>query len=200
MKTYIIACSLGAFLSISSQSVAQDSVLGFDPEFFGNNNIGITAGPTFKVSQLADEAVYELGGILAATVTRENHQFAIGGSAFTMTNDLVWDNNSLLDTTYGGVWLGYTYQPEAVLHFNTSLLLGVGEVALVDRNAPEGPETTGNFLVGELGAQVDLRLLPFADIGIGSSYRFTSDPGIANLTASDLSNPTVFMNLTFNIQ
>ena len=155
MKKTRIAVAFGSIALLSAHGVAQDSLFTIDQAFFANNNIGLSGGPIVKLSQLQDEIIYELGGMLAATITHHKHSFSIGASAFTMTNDIPWANNTLLDKTYAGILLGYAYQPKALLHFNTNLLLGIGEVAIVSKAMPEGAETTSDFLVAELGAQVD---------------------------------------------
>lgn len=194
MKTKLISLTLAlsSLLLAANTAFAKDSLIDLD-----NARVGGFGGPVFKVSQIQGKETFEIGGMGGASFTTGMHSVAIGGAAFGLANEVQWENNTRLDMGYGGLMLGYTYNPEALVHVDTHLLLGAGGVTALDPSAPNNPEQLGSFLIAELGAQVEVNITPFMELGLGTSYRVTTDPSIEGLSSDDLSKPTLFISLQF---
>lgn len=191
-KLLPISIVMTASCLLAGTVAARESLIDLD-----NARVGGFGGPVFKVSQIKNQETFEIGGMGGATFTTGLHSIMIGGAGYGLVNEPPWSNNTRLDMGYGGLVLGYTYNPEALLHVDTHLLLGAGGISAIDPSAPNNPEELGSFLVAELGAQVEVNVTPFMELGLGTSYRMTSDPSIADLSRSDLSKPTVFISLQF---
>lgn len=191
-KLLPISIVMTASCLLAGTVAARESLIDLD-----NARVGGFGGPVFKVSQIKNQETFEIGGMGGATFTTGLHSIMIGGAGYGLVNEPPWSNNTRLDMGYGGLVLGYTYNPEALLHVDTHLLLGAGGISAIDPSAPNNPEELGSFLVAELGVQVEVNVTPFMELGLGTSYRMTSDPSIADLSRSDLSKPTVFISLQF---
>ncbi len=191
LKTTLLASAL-VFASAASTSVfAKDTLIDLE-----NARVGGFGGPVFKTSQIGGEQTFEMGGMGGATFTTGKHSILLGGGGYGLVNELDWDNSTKLEMGYGGFIVGYTYNPEALVHVDTQLLLGAGGVTAID---PSGvlDDDTGSFLISELTAQVEVNVTEFMEIGIGASYRIASKPGISGLSASDLSKPGFLISFQF---
>lgn len=191
-KLLPISIVMTASCLLAGTAAARESLIDLD-----NARVGGFGGPVFKVSQIKNQETFEIGGMGGATFTTGLHSIMIGGAGYGLVNEPPWSNNTRLDMGYGGLVLGYTYNPEALVHVDTHLLLGAGGISAIDPSAPNNPEELGSFLVAELGAQLEVNITPFMELGLGTSYRMTSDPSIADLSRSDLTKPTVFISLQF---
>ena len=190
-KTKLIGalCILGA---ASGAAVAKETLLDLD-----NARIGGFGGPLFKVSQIKDTETFEIGGMGGATFTTGKHSLMLGGGGFGLVNEISWGANNSLEVGYGGLMLGYTYDPEALIHIDTYLLLGAGGASVIDARDASNPVELGSFLISELTTQVEVNVTEFMEIGVGASYRITSDPDISGLSAGDLSKPSVHISFQF---
>jgi len=103
--------------------------------------------------------------------------------------------NEKLEMGYGGFLIGYTYNPEALVHVDSQLLLGAGGVHTIgsDNNTSD----TGTFLITEISSQVEINVTEFMEIGFGASYRLATDPSINGLSGGDISSPGVFISFQF---
>lgn len=160
-------------------------------------NVGGFGGPVFKVSAIKGEQTIEMGGMGGATFTGNNRSLILGGGGYGLVNEIDWGASNILEMGYGGFIIGYTFNPEALVHFESHLLLGGGGVVIRDPLIPGSNIDTGTFLVSELTVQVDINLTEFMELGIGASYRLTSKPGITGLDAADLSKPGLVISFQF---
>ncbi|EAR10894.1 hypothetical protein [Reinekea blandensis] len=175
---------------LATQVVAKESLIDMD-----NARVGGFGGPLFKVSQIQNEQTFEIGGMGGATFTTGKHSIMLGGGGYGLVNELGWNNGDKLDMGYGGLMLGYTYDPEALVHVDTTLLLGAGGVTTIDTDTDISD--TGSFLITELSAAVEVNLTEFLEIGVGGAYRLASDPSLPGLNSNDLSKPSVFISFQF---
>lgn len=188
--------SLSAALLVLTSGIAathvsaKESLIDLD-----NARVGGFGGPLFKTSQIQDEQTFEIGGMGGATFTTGKHSVMLGGGGYGLVNELSWNNGDKLEMGYGGLMLGYTYNPEALVHVDTTLLLGAGGVTAI--NADNDISDTGSFLITELSAAVEVNLTEFLEVGLGGAYRLTSDPSLPGLSNRDLSNPSLFISFQF---
>jgi hypothetical protein len=182
-------CILGL---ISGTAIGKETLIDLE-----NARIGGFGGPLFKVSQIDDSETFELGGMAGATLTTGKHSLILGGGGFSLVNELSWSNNNSLEVGYGGLIMGYTYNPEALIHVDTFVLLGAGGASVIDSRDSNNPTETGSFLITELTSQVEVNVTDFLEIGIGASYRVTTNPDIDGLSASDLSKPSAHISFQF---
>ncbi|ATX78315.1 hypothetical protein [Reinekea forsetii] len=175
--------------ALTTSASAKDTLIDLD-----NARVGGYGGPMFKSGQIQNEQTFEIGASGGATFTTGRHSIALGGGIYSLANELDWDIDERLEMSYGGLILGYTYNPEALAHVDTQLLLGAGGVTMVNL---DGANSDGTFLVSELTTQVSVNVTDFMAIGLGASFRQTSDPGIIGLGANDLSSPGFFISFQF---
>lgn len=175
---------------LATQVSAKESLIDLD-----NARVGGFGGPLFKTSQIQDEQTFEIGGMGGATFTTGRHSVMLGGGGYGLVNELGWNNGDKLELGYGGLMLGYTYNPEALVHVDTTLLLGAGGVTTL--NADNDISDTGSFLISELSAAVEVNITEFMEIGVGGAYRLVSDPSLSGLSNNDLSKPSLFISFQF---
>ena len=175
---------------VATHAFAKDSLIDLD-----NARVGGFGGPVFKTSQIKNEQTFEIGGKGGATFTTNKHSIMIGGGGYGLVNELDWGSDQKLEMGYGGFIFGYTYDPEALVHVDTTLLMGAGGVHVIEANNESSD--TGTFLITELATQVEINVTEFLEIGLGASYRLATDPSISNLSGGDLSQPGVFISFQF---
>lgn len=193
-KRYSNAISAAALVVVTgivgTHAIAKDTLIDLD-----NARVGGFGGPVFKTSEISGEQTFEIGGMGGATFTTDKHSVMIGGAGYGLVNELDWQTDEKLEMGYGGVLFGYTYNPEALLHVDTTLLLGAGGVTSLDSS--NSSTDTGSFLVSELASQVEINVTDFLELGFGASYRLTTEPSLNGLTADDLSGPSAFITFQF---
>jgi hypothetical protein len=174
----------------ATHAMAKDSLIDLD-----NARVGGFGGPIFKTSQIQNEQTFEIGGMGGATFTTNKHSIMIGGAGYGLVNELNWGADEKLEMGYGGFLFGYTYNPEALIHVDTTLLMGAGGVSVI--NSVADTSDNGTFLIAELASQVEINVTDFLEIGFGASYRMATDPSISSLDSGDLSKPGVFISFQF---
>lgn len=109
-----------------------------------------------------------------------NHQLVIGGGGMSFTSKERFDgnlNNSYeFDGGYGGVLIEYMIKPASLIHLSFPVLIGGGGIGYEAANSQSdfSYEEAGFFLV-QPGLELQLNVLPFMRIALGTSYIFTSD-------------------------
>lgn len=149
---------------------------------FGNSRLKVRGfgGPSISMSMLDGAATLNMGG--GGGVILNN--FFIGGyGSSTVTPNVrrMINNESLrLKLTQGGIWTGYVFNPNRLLHITTSLKAGVGSLRLfrsnhnfVFNNYYDNDRSVRSELVGtllpELG--VELNLTHFFRIAFTGGYQ-----------------------------
>jgi len=161
-----------------------------------NARAGGYGGPVVSYGEIGSETAIMLGGEGAGTFTTGNHSLLIGGAIYGLVNEPQWDSNRKLDLGYGGLLLGYTHRPDAVVHVETKLLLGGGAVSLID-DGNSSNDDEGSFLVSEISIGAELNVTDFLEVGVGGAYRFTTDPNVDGINNDDLSGPSVVLSFQF---
>ncbi|MEJ2042267.1 MAG: hypothetical protein P8X74_13000 [Reinekea sp.] len=187
MKTRLIVLATGTLLLAATQASAKDTLIDLD-----NASVGGFGGPTFKYSRIMGQDSLEIGGMGGATFTTGKHSIMIGGGGYGLVNEV--DEN--IDMGYGGLVFGYTYNPEAIAHVDSRLLLGAGSIEEL-HNPGSDDDVMGSFLVAELSTQLDVNVTNFMEIGFGASYRTVTKPSKVNIANKDLSSPSLFISIQF---
>lgn len=169
---------------------AKDSLIDMD-----NARSGGFGGPLVKYGEINGDSAAMIGGEGAGTFTTGKHSLMIGGAGFGLVNELDWDTDRKLEMGYGGLMLGYTHDPDNVVHVESKLLLGAGGVSIVDPGGDE--DDSGSFMVTELTISGEVNVTDFLEIGIGGAYRLTSEPGIEGLSSGDLSGANIVLSFQF---
>jgi len=175
---------------LGTYAFAKDTLIDMD-----NARVGGFGGPIFKTSQIKGEQTFEIGGGGGATFTTGKHSVMLGGAGYGLVNELDWGVNEKLEMGYGGFLIGYTYNPEALVHVDSQLLLGAGGVHTI--GSDNKTSDTGTFLITEISSQVEINVTEFMEIGFGASYRLATDPSINGLSGGDISSPGVFISFQF---
>jgi len=177
---------------VATSVQAKDSLINLD-----NAQTGGFGGPVFKASQIKGKETFEIGGIGGATFTTGKHQVMLGGGGFGLTNELKQPNDESLEVGYGGFIMGYTFNPKSVVHVETHLLMGAGGASLIDASNDVVNDESGWFYITELTTKVEVNVTEFMEIGLGASYRVTTDPDMAALSSGDLSGFGMVLSFQF---
>lgn len=182
---------LGTALLVAAPAHAKNALI--DMEDARSGGFG---GPLVKLGSINGDSAVMIGGEGGGTFTSGPHSLIIGGAGYGLVNELEWDNTGRkLEMGYAGLLMGYTHQPDNVVHWESKVLLGAGNVSVVDAGGSDDEDA--NFLVSEFSLSGEVNVTDFLEIGIGGAYRLTSEPLIDNLDAGDISGPSVFISFQF---
>jgi hypothetical protein len=138
-----------------------------------------------------------------------DHKYIIGGGGYGLGTEIDvedGDDTKKLDVDYGGLMLGYTFNPTGLFHVQSTVLMGTGEVETYTpvygtdeekiSELEEASHTESRFAVIEPQVQVEMNVVKWMRIGVGASYRMVSALKSDYLTNEDLSG--VSGTLSFN--
>lgn len=180
-----------ALLLFAASSHAKTALIDMDDARSGG-----FGGPLVKLGSINGDNAVMIGGEGGGTFTSGSHSLIIGGAGYGLVNELEWDNTGRkLEMGYAGLLMGYTHQPDNIVHWESKVLLGAGNVSIVD--AGGNNDEDANFLVSEFSLSGEVNVTDFLEIGIGGAYRLTSEPLIDDLDAGDISGPSVFISFQF---
>lgn len=180
-----------ALLAFSLSAQAKTALINMEDARSGG-----FGGPVVKLGTVNGDNAVMIGGEGGATFTSGPHSLILGGAGYGLVNELEWDTQGReLEMGYAGLMMGYTHQPDRVVHWESKVLLGAGSVSIVDPGGSDDEDA--NFLVSEFSLSGEVNVTDFLEIGIGGAYRLTSEPLIDNLDAGDISGPSVFISFQF---
>lgn len=188
-------------LVLSAQLQAQEQTLISGPVESGGYG-----GPTVKFSSLNNKFALLVGGGGGWLI---NHTFLIGGAGYGLVNAINASSvarayygaygDMKIDFGYGGLFLEYIGNPNDLLHYSVSALIGAGGVSYREQN-DNWINTFPNdhaspFFVLEPGVTTELNVTRFFRLNAGVSYRLVRGSDLPGIQDSDLSD--VAVNLTF---
>jgi hypothetical protein len=180
-----------ALLLASTPALAKEALINMEDARSGG-----FGGPVLKLGSINGDNAVMLGGEGGGTFTAGPHSLIIGAAGYGLVNELEWDNTGRkLEMGYAGLLLGYTHQPDRVVHWEARMLLGAGNVSIADTGGSNDEDA--NFLVSEFSLSGEVNVTDFLEVGIGGAYRLTSEPLIDNLDAKDISGPSLFISFQF---
>ena len=121
-----------------------------------------------------------------------NSKFFIGGSGYSnMSDDIkapagLAEDQVYLNINYGGVMLGYVFNPDKLYHVTVDALIGSGNVHYSQREGDQDWDSD-NFYFIEPSVNLELNVVEWFRFGIGASYRLVNDVEIQKLQNSDIS-------------
>ena len=167
----------------------------------------LIGGPVVKFSQIDNRFALFVGGYGGWLI---NHSFTIGGGGFGLANNIRGSraaqvyygtgDNLKLQFGYGGLMLEYIGEPNSLIHYNVSTLIGAGGVNYSYIENASWPyndnfgDATSCF-VFEPSAGAALNVARFFRIDAGASYRLVRGTDLVGISDSQLSDFAV--NLTF---
>jgi len=197
MKRIILFTSilLFAFTFLNAQS---DNTKDIETLFERPSKIRGYIGPITNITTLDGETAY-MSGVHAAGIF--NDHFVLGFYNMDIENN-VWSNKdnyigSTIDFEHKGLWLGYIFMPKSLIHFNTNVQLGKGNLEIYDNIMDQWILDDMVFVVTP-SIEAELNITKFLRIGIGANYQFTMDVDkFANYSDDDFSNFGGFVTFKF---
>jgi hypothetical protein len=195
MRTRILTAAL-AVLLLPAGGLAQQTLLGEGIESGGYG------GPGFRLTGLNGELAIQAGGQGAWVVGK---RYAIGGAGYGIaSNHEIDDTGTVYEVSfgYGGLLLEYLRDPDTMLHWYGSLLIGGGGVSLRDPSLASDVDDVADdvVLVVEPAVHLGLNVAKTFRIGLGAGWRLVTGlrsgwESAYGLSAADLGSP--FLSLTF---
>ena len=174
----------------------------------GNNNIEtIFSKPTkvrgyvgsiTNITTLDGETAY-MNGTHAAGIF--NDHFVLGFYRMDLENSISSNNSNYIGSElyfdHRGLWLGYIFMPKRMLHFNTNVQIGKGDIEIYDDILGNWEEDNVVFVLTP-SLEIEFNIVKFLRIGIGANYRFALDVDqIENYNDDDFTDFGAFINLKF---
>jgi len=187
----ILTVALLGTINLSGQINPMDHLFKDKPR-----DLTLYLNPTFEYSEIALSRAM-IGGLGGGVIINkklslgvvyslplENIQLppAIGTGKFKMKS--------------GGLHLEYTLWPMQKVHLAFPLALGMGQLKMTGN---QGGKVSGNpnFIFAEPGMMIEANIKWYAKLGIGTSYRYTSNVSYGSLTPGDLSGFAAVVSLKF---
>ncbi len=191
-------------LALSAQVNAQEQTLISGP--VENGGFG---GPVVKFSDIDNKFAILVGGYGGWLI---NHSFMIGGGGYGLVNNIHASqaaqlyygtgDNLRLQFGYGGLMLEYIGEPDKLVHYSVSTLIGAGGVGYnyLDNfynSFQEDNGRTSAFFVLEPSAGVELNVTRFFRLNAGASYRLVRGSDLPGISDSDLSHLSGYLTFKF---
>jgi hypothetical protein len=200
MKTFL-ALMLLALATLSA--TAQEKTL-----LQGEVENGGFGGPAVQFTSINDHLGVLVGGGGGWII---NHSVVVGGFGYGLANEITGrptlpDSSLLLNFGYGGIYLAYIHNSDALLHFTIHAIVGAGGIDYrrsevyqnhngeLDNNPAF--RTDAVFAV-EPGISLEINVAKNFRIDIMGSYRFISDVDLEGVSNSSLSGASAGMLFKF---
>ena len=195
MKKLILIILTGLFIT-NMKSFAQDN--GSEVKYIFKNNTELKGFGSFemKLSKIVDDTGLLLGGTGGVNVNKFLI-LGVGGYGIvtkTKVQGIIPDKPLSLYGGYGGVLLGFNIFPREVVHLSFPVLIGAGNIYLVDEtffaNSFDEDFTIerSTFFVAEPGILVEVNITNFFHLALGASYRLIDGLNMTNLSNDDISD------------
>lgn len=127
-----------------------------------------------------------------------NNKFALGAFWSTSINEIVPQSETLLNV-YMDYWsvggfAEYTLFSKKLVHLTFPLYIGYGEVEMDNERGNPGLGES-NFFQVEPSALLEINLLKYMRLNIGTGYRFVGQMNYRNFNQSDISGLTGYVGL-----
>ena len=201
MKNFIfVICSF----VLTAQLSAQEQTLIDQPIQSGGYG-----GPVVRFSEFNNKFAVLVGGYGGWLI---NHSFLLGGGGYGLVNNIIaspaaqlyYGATSDLRTQfgYGGLFLEYTGDPNALIHYSVSTLIGGGSVNYgywnsFSQSYYDALSRTSTVFVFEPGVGAELNITRFFRLNSGVSYRLVRGSDLPGITDSDMSNFSAFLTFKF---
>ncbi len=193
------------FLLIPVLSFGQEQTL-----ISGKVENGGYGAPVVKFSTVKNHFAVFVGGYGGWLI---NHTFMIGGGGYGLASKIKGEQSAGLyynfiddikiDFGYGGLVLEYIGQPDNLVHYSVSALIGAGGVSYSSyfldafTSGDYNDNHNAAVFVFEPGINAELNVTTFFRIDAGVSYRLVTGTDIAGLKNSDLGGPAAGLAFKF---
>lgn len=153
--------------------------------------------PVITLGSIGGETAYYqgLGGAVLI-----NNRFFIGGYENSIENNVsttVGSDTYEINYQSRGLWVGYNFFSEKVVHFSVSAFAGKGEINLHENNLDVWLYDDIIFEIAPI-IEIEFNVTKFFKIGIGGTYKLALDVDQFTMLAdSDFSGPGGFASLKF---
>lgn len=195
MKIKSLILLLSFFLIANAQ---QETLLDGDVTFGG------FGGPVVKFSAINGKFAVFPGGRGAAII---NHQFTFGGAGYGLANYIEakkpykqTDIKQYYELGYGGIDLGFFFNPDKLINFYFHTLIGAGSVMYKlhnPNNYSDVDKYTTNFFALEPEAEVVLNVTKWMKVSAGVSYRILGGFEFDGLKNTDFMFPAAHLAFSF---
>lgn len=194
MKYYFLLL----FFFILSAVFPQEKTL-FDSNI---TSTGWFGSPVLKYTSILNKSSLLIGGRGGYII---NHSIVVGGGMYGLVTDvpskqgdLVNENINNLHLMYGGIELGYIFNPMEIIHYSFNTLLGIGRAT--DNQGEFIGDTFEhhrgqNFFVVEPKGAIEMNMTDYLRFEIGISYRIISGLEHQYLLNSDISGINGFLSI-----
>lgn len=187
-----------AALSISYISAQETKNENIQTLFSKNTKVRGYIGTLTTGTTLDGDEAY-MNGMQAAGIF--NDHFVLGLYRLNLENNVFSNNdtyiNSRIDFAHKGIILGYIFMPKRIIHFNTNVQLGKGNLEIYDSFADRWIEDDFVF-VATPSLEVEFNVAKFLRASVGANYRFTFDVDkFNNYKDEDFSDFGAFVTLKF---
>ncbi|MCB0706635.1 MAG: hypothetical protein KDC34_15075 [Saprospiraceae bacterium] len=175
-----------ASLLFSGSLMAQTKTLFDDVEVKG-----AFGGPLIEFSEINGQTGVGIGGGGALVL----NDFFLGG--YGMSNRfatvVIEENKRYIDFGHGGIWLGYTYRPDKLIHLYSDVKVGWGKARIKETRDDDDEFSiyADPFFTVSPQLGLELNLTHFMKVGFTGGYRFVTgiDELPSNLTDDLFSSP-----------
>lgn len=196
MKKIIILLALVSSIGfLNAQEKDQDNIKTL---FSKPSKIRGYIGPISSVTNIGNDIVYMSGSSAAGIF---NDHLILGFYNLELKDYAIFENNNSITTSvdfeHRGLWLGYIFMPKRIIHINTNVQIGKGNLDVFDPNKDRWLEDDFVFVITP-SLEIELNLFKFLRLGIGANYTLASDvDNNTTLSNNDLTKLGGFASLKF---
>jgi len=159
-------------------------------------NLSLFINPTYQFTQIVQQNCY-VPGVRAGLII--NKKIAVGGVYnFTLGHILlpVTNGGGKLGMKSAGVLFEYTIWPLRKVHLTIPVSTGIGQLKITEslNGITSG---TPNFFFAEPGLMMEINSWKYTKVGLGVSYRYTTNVSYNSLTTSDLNGLSFVASIKF---
>ncbi len=158
------------------------------------------AGPVIKFTTINNDWEVMVGGRGGWII---NHSFVLGGGGYGLVTDVEAEHidrtrDVVLELGYGGGMLEYVGNPNELIHYSVSLLIGGGGVNYIREITNTRLYTDADaFFVLEPEVNFMVNITTLFRAGVGAGYRLISGVDLAGLSDSDIGGLSINMVFKF---
>jgi len=194
-RTFILLTLVLSIITLKAQEEEKNNI---ETLFKKPTKVRGYIGSITSITSLNGENAFMSGSQVAGIF---NDQFILGFYHISIEDNIFEDDdsfiNSDIDFDHRGLWLGYIFMPKRIIHFNTNVQLGKGDLDIY--NDALGRWIHDDFLfVINPSVEMEVNVAKFLRVGVGANYRFAFDADqIENYNNEDFSDFGAFVSLKF---
>lgn len=189
---------ISVLLSFCLTGFAQD-----EPQvLIGNsiNNISGFGGFMMELSSINHDLNVSTGGGGAVLL---NQVFYIGGYGMSNHSEASYSNFTSqnlpanLNFHHGGLWVGYIFKPNKLIHYNVSTKFGWGNIRVTETNVPRETVLNDNIFALTPQVEAEINIAYWFRINASVGYRLVDGVNNQYYRTSDFCSPTFGLSFIF---